>query len=208
MICKSAGVYSSEIGVEYCIDQIIDELADFLRFIREMTSNYRRNGHKTNRNNSISILFLMCQLLMFKDNGKNYDIENLAPETASNANESVSDLDLSQRIRRLSLKHARKVFDDHIDSVSNTTDDTASVSTLANYVTATEHMRDTIWKKELEYALLDYPLKHFYPQMNDLVFYALKVKHSILNSKTESKLCTESFFANVFRLIRCLTIIQ
>lgn len=119
---------------------------------------------------------------MFKENGKQYEIENLDPETASKANESISDIDLSQRIRRLSLKNARKVFDDHIDSASNTTDDTASVSTLANYVTATEHLQDTIWRKELENALLDYPLKHFYPQMNDLVFYALKVNISSLNS--------------------------
>lgn len=171
LICKSAGVYSIEVGIEYRIDQIIDELADFLRFIREMTHNYRRNGHKTNRNNSISILFLLCQLLMFKDNGKSAEVEAIPNDVRSNPNESNTDFDISQRIRRLSLKSGQK----SVDSSSNATDDTASISTLANYVTATENMNQSIWKNELEIALLDYPLKHFYPQMNDLLFYTLKV---------------------------------
>lgn len=182
MICKTAGTYSIEIGLEYRIDQIIEDLADFLRFIREITSNYRRNGQKTNRNNSISILFLICHLLMFKESDGRRENEKFHHEMSEKQNESANDLDISQRIRKLSLKSERRMFEsiEQLDLASNTTDDAASVSTLTNYVTATEHLHNSTWRKELETALLDYPLKHFYPQINELIFYALKVNISIL----------------------------
>lgn len=174
MVCKTAGSYSSEVAVEYNFDEIILKLADFLRFIREMTSNYGRNGHKTNRNNSISIIYLLCQLLMFKESRNGGEEEKIQKSPVHN--ESTIDLDISQRIRRFSLKDARRILDDlDHETISNATLDTASESTLGNYVTAMESIEDAMCKRELETALLDFPLKHFYPQVNELIVHALKV---------------------------------
>lgn len=177
LICKSAGAYSPEIAVEYKIEAIIEELADFLRFIREITSNFRRNGHKTNRNNSISILFLLCQLLIFKESRTNVVNPNVSTRFSPKANDSTNDFDVSQKILQFSLKYKREFLDefDRLDSSSNTINDTSSMSTITNYITAIENTDDSKWKKELEIALLDYPLKHFYPEVYELILYTLKV---------------------------------
>ncbi|XP_055306610.1 protein rotatin homolog, partial [Sitodiplosis mosellana] len=176
LVCKTAGSYSPEVAVEYHFDEIISKLADFLRFIREMTSNYGRNGHKTNRNNSISIIFLLCQLLIFKESRNSIEEEKIPMSPVHN--ESTLDLDISQRIRRFSLKDARKMLDDFDhDTVSNATLDnhTASESTITgNYITAMDNIDDAMCRRELEIALLDFPLKHFYPQVNELIVHALK----------------------------------
>lgn len=177
LICKTAGSYSTIVAIEYHFDEIISKLADFLRFIREMTQNYSRNGHKTNRNNSISIIFLLCQLLIFKENGNGIEEENASKSPVHN--ESTIDLDISQKIRRFSLKDAHKILDDlDNDTISNATldRDTASESTIGNYVTAMDTINDSICRKELEIALLDFPLKHFYPQVNKLIAHSLKVR--------------------------------
>lgn len=176
VICKTAGSYSTEIAVEYHFDEIISKLADFLRFIREMTSNYARNGHKTNRNNSISIIFLLCRLLIFKESGKT--IEEEIVQTSPAHNNSSIDLDISQKIRRFSLREARKSLENlDNDTLSSITLDnnTESESTLGNYQTAIDTIDDAMCRKELETALLDYSLKHFYPQVNELIVHALKV---------------------------------
>lgn len=177
LICKSADEYCLEVAVDYHIDQIIAELTDFLRFVREMTSNYSRDDHKIYRNNSISILFLLCRLVMFKENDKCTDDETIQANLSSRPNESIPDLDIGQRLKQLSLDSARQQFEslNNIDSSSNTID---SISTTGNYVTAMEHMSAAIgngWRNELQIALLDYPLKHFYPQVVDLISYAMKV---------------------------------
>lgn len=179
LICKAAGEYSIEVGVEYHIDQIIEELTDFLRFIREMTSNYSRNGHKIHRNNSISILFLLCRLVIFKDNDKCTEDETIPAHVSFHPNDSILELDISQRLKRLGLNLAHAPYEaiKNLDSLSNTIDEVSSVSTAGNYVTATENMlmAGGLWRNELQIALLDYPLKHFYPQVVDLIAYALKV---------------------------------
>lgn len=168
-----------EVAVEYHIDQIIDELTDFLRFIREMTTNYTENGHKIHRNNSISILFLLCRLVIFKENDRCTEDETVQAHVSSHPNESILDLDIGQRLKRLVLNSSHQPFEtvNHLDSSSNTIDEISSVSTVGNYVTATENMAvdGGLWRKELQIALLDYPLKHFYPQVVDLISYALKV---------------------------------
>lgn len=198
LICKSAGTYSTEVGIEYHIDKIMEELADFLRFIREMTSNYQYNGHKTNRNNSISILFLICHLLIFKENDKTSENEMFRHELSVKANESANDLDISQRVEQLSLKSGRKMCEstELSDLALSATDDSGSVQTLTNYVTANEDLENYTWRKELETALLDYPLKHFYPQINELIFYALKVW--IANSWRFMLIIAEYCFADRF----------
>lgn len=191
LICKSGGAYCTEVAIEYHIDQIIDDLTDFLRFIREMTSNYSRNDHKINRNNSISILFLLCRLIIFKENAKCTDDDETIPVQSSRPSESILDLDISQRLKRIALNSSCQPFNTikNFDSSSNTIDDNSSVSTLGNYVTATENMAgaggDGSWRKELQIALLDYPLKHFYPQVVDLIAYALKVLHPYNDIKYE-----------------------
>ncbi|XP_031630428.1 uncharacterized protein LOC116345312 [Contarinia nasturtii] len=173
LVCKRAGVYSIDIDAEYHVSEMIAKLADFLRFIREMTSNYRLNGHKTNRNNSISILFLLCNLLVFKESRNCSETESTESVTTTPMhNESRIDLDISQKMRRISIREARSLLNHlHEDSLSNT----ASESTLGNFVTAVETIDDSLCKMELELALLDFPLKHYYPQVNDLIVYALKI---------------------------------
>lgn len=183
LVCTTAGSYSSEVAVEYHFDEIILKLADFLRFIREMTLNYSRNGHKTNRNNSISIIYLLCQLLMFKESRNCSEEEKIQKSPVHN--DSTIDLDISQRIRRFSLKDVRRIFDDlDHETISNATLDnnTASESTLGNYVTAMESIDDAMCKRELEIALLDFPLKHFYPQVNELIVHTLKVYTKLIQS--------------------------
>lgn len=179
LICKTAGSYSAEVAVDYHFDEIVLKLADFLRFIREMTMNYGRNGHKTNRNNSISIIYLLCQLLIFKERNTT-EAEHV--QTAKVHNESSIDLDISQRIRRFSLKDANKILEDfYHDTLSNATLDkkTASESTInGNYDTALDTIDDVMCRNELEIALLDFPLKHFYPQVNDLIVHTLKVRRT------------------------------
>lgn len=193
LICKSGGVYSMEVAVEYHIDQIIHELTDFLRFIRDMTLNYSRNNHKMHRNNAISILFLLCRLVIFKDNDKCIeDDTTIQAHASSHPNESILDLDISQRLRRIALNPAHPPPPPppplpldairNLHSSSSTIDEISSVSSMGNYVTATEQMQAAggLWRKELQIALLDYPLKHFYPQVVDLISYALKVHIFVL----------------------------
>lgn len=196
LICKAGGVYCTEVADEYHIDRIIDELTEFLRFIREMTSNYSgassQAAHNINRNNSISILFLLCRLIIFKENDKCIDDETVPAQLSSRPNESFFDLDISQRLKRLNVSNQPFDTVKNLYSSSNTIDEVSSVSTLGNYVTATENMAaaaaaaagggdvGALWKKELQIALLDYPLKHFYPQVVDLISYALKVRMAIL----------------------------
>lgn len=179
LICKTAGSYSAEVAIEYHFDEILMKLADFLRFIREMTMNYGRNGYKTNRNNSISIIYLLCKLLIFKESRNNTETEHA--QTAQVHNESSIDLDISQRIRRFSLKDAHKFLEDfYPDTLSNATLDnkTASESTItAHYDTALDTIDDAACRKELEIALLDFPLKHFYPQVNELIVHTLKASN-------------------------------
>lgn len=186
LICKAGRVYSIDVAVEYHIDQIIDDLTDFLRFIRDLTSNYSKNGHRIHRNNSISILFLLCRLVIFKENDKCTEDDTIQAQITPHVHESLLDLDISQRLKRITLNSAHPLpsFDSikNLDSSSNTIDEISSVSSVGNYVTATEHMQAaagaaSLWRKELQIALLDYPLKHFYPQVVDLIAYALKVKH-------------------------------
>lgn len=156
---------------------MIAELTDFLRFIREMTHNYRYNGHKMHRNNSISIIYLLCKLITFKYSNEDAEDENVNQQMSPRPHECTIDMDVSQKMKRLSQKSPRKIFEvlDQFDVLSNFGDESASMSTLSNYVTATEATHDNIWRKELEIAFFDYPLKHFCPQVNDLLFYALEV---------------------------------
>lgn len=170
-------MYTAEVAVEYHFDEIISKLADFLRFIREMTSNYRLNGHKTNRNNSISILFLICRLLMFKENKVHIEEENMRHPLSPQKNDSANDLDISQKIKNLSFKDLKFDSFDQLDTLSSITLD-HSESTLDHYVTAIGSIENSICRKELEMAMIDYPLQHFYPQVSEIIVYALKVSLS------------------------------
>lgn len=142
-----------------------------------MTSNYRRNGQKTHRNNSLSILYLLCKLILFKEN-KNCMEESTREQLsiAQQPNEltNKNDFDISQKIQRLTLKDAD--FWNGFDSSTSTILDnrTASESTLGDFVTATEYFDQL--NTELEMALLDFPLKHFYPQINSLIAMTVKVR--------------------------------
>lgn len=162
-------MYSVAVGNEYHIDEIIAQLADFLRYIREMTQNYRLNSYKTNRNNSISILYLLCELVMFKGRKDDEDEQTVVADQSLNE----TSFDISHRFL---LGNMRKQLED-LNFLESTCDaDDVSSSTIGNYVTAVEQLENDIWRRELEIALLDFPLRHFYPQVYDLIDYAFQVK--------------------------------
>lgn len=142
-----------------------------------MTSSYRRNGYKTNRNNSISILFLICRLLTFKANKGHVEEENIRHPLSPQQNDSTNELDISQKIKNLSFKDQQFGSFDQLDSLSsiNLDQHIESDSTLDQYVTAIGSIENSIWRVELETAMLDYPLQHYYPQVSEMVVFALKV---------------------------------
>lgn len=175
LIFKSAGEYSAVVEVEYHLDEIIKKLTDLLRFIREMTSNYRQNGHRTHRNNSLSIVYLLCKLVLFKEK-RNVNSDDNARELSSivqHESTNQTDLSICQKFQSLNFKDA--AFLDGFESSASTIVDnrTVSESTLGDFVTATEN-GDQV-NSELEIALLDFPLKHFYPEINSLIAMTLKV---------------------------------
>lgn len=168
MLCLSAGVCTIETIQEYHIDSIVNELSNFLKFIRESTSNYSVNEYKIHRNNSITLIYLVCRLLMFKEDG-------------------VQPLD-SNRISsfRKELEEQRQQYDpdlyasDDNDTAKLSQSDYSSSSSKASLYTTAQtcsaNEASSLWKTELETALLDYPLKHFYPDVHKIIFEALKVR--------------------------------
>lgn len=183
LICKAANVYTPEVAIEYHIDYIIEELGEFLQFIRESTHDYKRNTDKTNRNNSVSTIFLLCRLLLFKDS---FDYDSTIVDSHCSQSSLISDapnVNGSIKASPFNPQNLRSFLKDSSDSTLhsrlNETGDGASDVSCA-FVTAADNINSTKsirpWKRELELALADYPLKHFYPDAYQLIAVTLKVR--------------------------------
>lgn len=172
LICTTAVTYSTAVSIDYRIEKILHELGDFLKFIRESSSNYTRNPNKINRNNSISIIYLLCRLLMFK-------------ESEATANEMEN---ICTKIRDMNVKRREydaKMFASSFNRSHETTGATIDQTNTDSFVSALNETIDdanrtpatkAIWIRELEIALLDFTLKDFYPDVHDLIVMALKVR--------------------------------
>lgn len=188
LICKAAVSYSPAVASLYQIESIIEGLADFLRFIRELTRNYQYNGSKTHRNNSISLIFLLCRLLLFKKgenrNKCDKDLDKSLPLFEDTINKNIT-----QKIKDMTLSPCKETFDaftwptvfqSPITTTVRDICDSASSSQIlsdssVNVTNEDVVSRSTIWRKELEILLFDYPLKHFYPDVHALVVFTLEV---------------------------------
>lgn len=160
LICLSAGKFTPNIIQEYRINTILNELIDLLQYIRETTQNYRDNVHSIQRNNSISLIYLICRLIMFMD-----DIED------------VKQIDLqSKKSKEILTKKNEYVSAINQMSVCNDYDGSQNES-FASAFDNTFHgdSNHLNWAHELEIALLDYPLRHFYPDVCALIELTLKV---------------------------------
>lgn len=170
--------YTPETARKYNIDHIISDLGDFLKFIRETTQNYKRNENKINRNNSISIIYLLCRLQLFKESDEmiDTDVETPSSQRAASIDERTINGTLSTPYK-LDRREFFKFFEDSAYNSSATgVDDKSDTSAFITAADNIEHNLSKIWKKELELTLLDYPLKHFYPDAYKLIALTLKVK--------------------------------
>lgn len=189
LICKSAVNYTNETSVDYSIDHIIVELTDFQKFLRETTLNYRRSSNKIDRNSSISILFLICRLIIFKDDGEPSAFKDEANDSEYHTpSTNISTKHLSQKMKEMcsTVRHRspfqlrRSIIPDLFDSPSNGAN---SPSLNEQFTTAVDDIESfgDIWRQELENALFDYSLTHFYPEVHYMVASTLKVMLSISN---------------------------
>lgn len=173
LICSTAVAYSTAVAIDYRIDKILQALGDFLKFIRESSDNYSRNPHKINRNNSISVIYLVCRLLMFKDN------EATGSETENLCSKMKNDFILNSGPKEYDAKLFASSFNrshDRAASIDQTNTD-SFVSALNETIDdAHRSQSKSIWIRELEIALLDFALKDFYPDVHELIAIALKVR--------------------------------
>lgn len=163
LICQSANVCTRETHQQYHIDTIVEELSDFLKFIRESTSNFSNNEYKIQRNNSITLIYLICRLIMFKE-------------------EKIETIDWSGKLNSADRRtYDPKLYASPLNTSESTTfskcNYTVSSSSSLSLTTRTYSLdgENSIWKNELELALLDYTLKHFYPDVHQIIAQTLKV---------------------------------
>lgn len=189
LICKSAISYSTVVEVEYGIESIIEQLADFLSFIRQLTHEYRYNGTKTQRNNSISLIFLLCRLLLFRkcdtsESSIQYE------DKPSPLYEDTFNSNIIQKIKQMTLNSSKDAnnansFMSPFESFTNASahgDNDSQFSScrqsIDHYHTAVDYdqiQSKQLWRSELEMVLLDYTLQHYYPDLFTLVKDTLEV---------------------------------
>lgn len=189
MLCRSAVSYSPAVEAEYGINSIIEQLADFLSFIRKLTHDFRYNGTKTNRNYSISLVFMMCRLLLFKTSD---DAEQFVqPEGKSSPLfEDTINRNITQKIKEMTLNATKEMSGPRclvspFDSFTNDTIHTASNSQLSSFResselfhTAIDHMptkSNEVWRTELEMILFDHAIEQYYPDLFSLVKCTMEV---------------------------------
>lgn len=163
--------------IDYHIDRILHELGDFLKFIRESTNNYSENKYKINRNNSISIIYLLCRVAMFKESST---VTALGNNSLDDISAKIKDHLLlnTDRNNGYDAKLFASSFNQTVDSDHyNETKSDSFVSAHGTHQFDDHDVngKDSVWNYELEMALLDYSLKHFYPDVYELVAMTLKV---------------------------------
>lgn len=175
LICATAVAYSTAVAIDYRIDKILHSLGDFLKFIRESSDNYSRNPHKINRNNSISVIYLVCRLLMFKDNGAaGSEMENICSKMKN-------DFILSGGPKEYDAKMFASSFNRSHEMATGASIDQTNTDSFVSALNETiddahRSQSKAIWIRELEIALLDFALKDFYPDVHELIAIALKVR--------------------------------
>lgn len=166
LICQSAGTCTPTVAEEYRISKIISELAQFLRHVRETTQNFRFNQNRIQRNNSMSIIYLVCRLVMFKGNCR------------GSARPDPPRKDRLEGGSGSSNEYNPKLFASTFNNQSSQTSECGDsqsesfASAFENTYQLDHEAED--WVRELEFALLDYPLKHFYSDVHELVAHTLK----------------------------------
>lgn len=175
LICTIAVTCSTVVANDYRIDKILHGLGDFLKFIRESSDNYARNPNKINRNNSISVIYLLCRLLMFKEN------EATDGEMENHCSKMRIDLILNEKPKEYDAKLFASSFNRGHDMTATSNDQTHTDSFVSALNGTIDDAHRTsasksIWIRELEIALLDFALKDFYPDVHHLIAIALKVR--------------------------------
>lgn len=214
LICKSAVEYTPQRSTEYSIDDIIAALTDFLRFLRETTMNYQKSSNKIDRNTSISILYLLCRLVIFKDNNQptryTDDMnDSLYPSPSTN----ISTKNLSQRLKEMSLTKDmnahklsplsnRSYFFDLFQSTINDDISTSPSTATENFDTALGDSELHVYRQELETALFDFPLTHYYPDVHELVSFTLKVESLPSHSTTKILLNLDKMIKPMIPLLK------
>lgn len=174
LICTTAVTYSKVKASDYRIDNILGELGDFLKFIRESSDNYVRNPHKINRNNSISVIYLLCRLLMFKENERAEDqMENIEAKMEGMQLHNGNRKEYDAKLFASSFNRSHETTGASFDQ-TNTDSFVSAFNETADCVHRTSASK-AIWIRELEIALLDFALKDFYPDVHELIAIALKV---------------------------------
>lgn len=147
---------------EHNINALLQDLGMFLRYIRESAEHTNHsNEYKTTRNNSIMLIYTMCRLIMYKDT------------VMSNNTESYTNVEhITKRLRDTVIGSSSSidsaVFNTAAECVSDSREDLLTWQSRHKF-------NDNIWRKELELAVLDYSLKHFYSDVHDLLLATLKV---------------------------------
>lgn len=138
------------------INGILKDLGFFLKYIRELAnSDNKQNNYKTYRNNSIILIYAVCRLIMFRDGYNGSSVINLTARTQEKLLEEVN-----SACSKMTISAERRLNGDE----------------SGHGTWRSKHAGDeAIWRKELEIAALDFPLKQFYPDVHDLLLTALEV---------------------------------
>lgn len=214
LICKSAVNNTPQRSTDYSIDHIIAELTDFLKFLRESTMNYRKSSNKIDRNTSISILYLLCRLVLFKDsNQPTHCTDDMNDSLYPSPSTNMSTKNLSQRLKEMSLTKDmnahklsplsnRSYFLDLFQSTINDDISTSPPTTTDIFCTALGDSELHVYRQELEAALFDYPLTHYYPDVHELVSFTLKVESLPSHSTTKVLLNLDKIIKPVIPLLK------
>lgn len=176
LICTAAVTYSTAVANEYGILEILHELGQFLKYIRESSDNYSKNANKINRNNSISVIYLLCRLLIFKENEANEsEMENLCSKARGNLLFNGKRREYNAKLFASSFNRGHDITGVSNDQVNSDSFVSALDETVEEDLHRTSALK-VIYIRELEIALLDFTLKDFYPDVHDLIATALKVR--------------------------------
>lgn len=166
LICQSAGTCTPTVSQEYRISKIISELAQFLKHLRETTQSFRFNQNRIQRNNSMSIIYLVCRLVMFKGNYRGSARSDLTKKDHLDGGSSSSN-EYNPKMFASTFNNQSSLASECGDSQSE-----SFASAFENTYQLDHETED--WARELEFALLDYPLKHYYSDVHELVAHTLK----------------------------------
>lgn len=193
LICQSSTECTTNILYEYRIMKILHELADFLKFLREVTDDYRCDQYRVHRNSFISTIYLLCRLIMFK--------ENRSSTMTSTTAHCLTDV-----LKRQMLPKKRNIYDPNEFASSFDCSLRSSCREDDTFLTAIDQSNafvdDQPWTHELELALVDFSLKHFYPDVHELIAITLKVDTDKSREKVKQILQLSQCFRSAVKLLK------